>query len=119
MNILANMENEAYKYNCEKCNFHSNYLTSWKNHKETELHKTGKRKTRSDKKSSKCQQCDYKSTGSTNLKQHVLNEHSNKEERKKGFKYYCEYCDYGTFAISFYNKHLNTDKHSNFIKFIK
>ena len=43
--------------------------------------------------------------------EHKLNYHSNKEEREKEFKYYCNYCDYGTFAISFIEKHNNTKKH--------
>lgn len=114
------MEIETFKYNCQKCNFHSNYTTSWKNHLKTSLHITGTRKTRSDKKPiTKCQQCEYQSTGTTNLKQHNLNEHCTKAERKVGFIYYCEYCDYGTFAKTFYSKHLDTEKHLNFIKFIK
>jgi len=111
---------ETVKYNCQKCNYHTNYTTSWKTHINTTLHKTGTRKTRSDKKNiAKCPQCDYQSFGNTNLKQHILNDHCTKEERKIGFKYYCEYCDYGTFAKTFYDAHLNTVKHINFINFIK
>ena len=48
------------------------------------------------------------------MKQHVLNEHSTKEEREKGFKYYCKYCNYGTFSIDLYKRHNNTEKHKNF-----
>lgn len=107
---------ETLKYNCQKCNYHTNHTASWKNHINTILHKTGKRKTRSDKKDMvKCSHCEYKSSTKTNLKQHILNEHRTKEERKIGFKYYCKYCDYGTFAKTFYDLHLNTAKHINFI----
>ena len=33
------------------------------------------------------------------------------EERKKGFKYYCDYCDYGTFSRMFIETHNNSEKH--------
>jgi hypothetical protein len=36
-------------------------------------------------------------------KQHILNYHSNKEEREEGFKYYCKLCDYGSFSKDFFN----------------
>ena len=45
------------------------------------------------------------------MKLHILNNHSTKEERKTGFKYYCEYCNYGNFAKTSYDTHLNTKKH--------
>ena len=47
------------------------------------------------------------------MKLHILNNHSTREEKKKGFKYYCEYCDMGTFAKFIYNKHIKTKKHKN------
>ena len=98
---------------CEKCNktFTSNahYLI----HCETELHKTGKRKERIDKKEElKCNICNlYTTKQSTNMKMHILNNHSNIEEKKKGFKFYCEACDYGIINESKYNEHLGTSKH--------
>jgi hypothetical protein len=114
------MEDTALKYNCDKCDFHSKHCSSWHVHLKSDLHKIGKRKTRSDKKPpTKCSECDYQTRGTTALKQHTLNEHKTKEERKEGFKYYCEYCDYGTFAKSFHAAHLKTKKHSNFMKFVK
>ena len=42
---------------------------------------------------------------------HLLNNHSTKEERKEKLKYYCELCDFGTFAKSLYDKHTNSEKH--------
>jgi len=111
---------ETFKYNCSACNFHGNLTAQWNRHIETELHKTGKRKTRSNKICiEKCPHCNYTSVNNTSLKQHILNEHSDTNERKTKFKYYCEFCDYGTFAKPFYDKHLTTEKHTNFMKFIK
>ncbi len=45
------------------------------------------------------------------MKQHILNLHSEKEDRKKDFKYYCEKCDFGSFIKQTYNKHLESNKH--------
>ena len=102
------------KYICEKCNYGTNYKSQWRNHLKTVLHKTGKRKTRTDKKyPDKCPKCDYKPTTNTNMKLHTLNNHSTREERKNEFKYYCEYCDYGTFATTIYNKHIQTKRHNH------
>jgi hypothetical protein len=98
---------------CEKCNktFTSNahYLI----HCETEIHKTGIRKTRKDKKEEfKCTICNlYTTKQPTNIKLHILINHSNIEEKKLGFKYYCETCDYGIMNELKYKIHLDTIKH--------
>ena len=98
---------------CIKCNktFTSNahYLI----HCETELHKTGKRKTRTDIKAVfKCDICNlYTTKQPTNMKLHILNNHSSIEEKKIGFKYYCETCDYGIMNEIKYKTHLETSKH--------
>ena len=49
------------------------------------------------------------------MKKHKLYEHSTKEEREKGFKFYCSYCDFGTFSKDTIETHNNTNKHKNFI----
>ena len=49
------------------------------------------------------------------MKKHKLYEHSTKEEREKGFKFYCSYCDFGTFSKDTIKTHNNTNKHKNFI----
>ena len=98
---------------CEKCNktfkCHAKYLI----HCDTELHKTGKRKTRTDKKEDlKCSICNlYTTKQQTTLKLHILNNHSSIEEKKKEYKYYCEYCDIGYLVELKINTHLNTLKH--------
>ena len=46
------------KFICEKCNFETNIKSKWNNHINTELHKNGKRKIRSDCKNPlKCNDC--------------------------------------------------------------
>ena len=108
------MEHKKSNYNCEQCDFHTNANSAWIKHIETELHKTGKRKTRSDKKIvNTCDKCGYKSTSnsSLNIRQHILNMHSTIEERIEKFKYYCKKCDYGCFSKPHFENHISTNKH--------
>ena len=49
------------------------------------------------------------------MKKHILNEHSTKEQREKEFKFYCSYCDFGTFSKDTIKVHNETNKHKNFI----
>lgn len=100
------------KYSCNQCKFYTNYKSKWDLHIITELHKTGKKKTRKDKVCpEKCPKCDYECSVNTTLKQHILSKHSTVDEKKKEFKYYCEKCDFGAFAKQLYDKHCNTTKH--------
>ena len=49
-----------YKYICEKCDYKCNFISQWNLHINTELHKTGKRKKRTDKTEvGQCKDCDY------------------------------------------------------------
>ncbi len=106
------MEEKEYKYNCENCKFYCNEISKWEKHIETEKHKTGKRKKRSDYKGEyKCEKCDYNTLNKITFKQHELNEHSNKEKREKEFKYYCKLCDIGTFSKDLYENHILSKKH--------
>lgn len=110
-----NKQNE-YKYICEKCNYKCNFISQWNNHCNTEFHKIGKRKTRTDKKEvGKCKNCDYNTTNYTNMLKHILNKHSTREERKEKFKYYCELCDFGSFSKDTIEVHNNSEKHKTFI----
>jgi ribosomal protein L35 len=107
------MEDKKYKYSCDKCEYYTNATSSYKKHLNTEIHKTGKRKIRSDKKGDiyKCNICDFTSNKEHNYKTHILHNHSTKEKREKEFKYYCNCCDFGTFTESEYDKHMKTNKH--------
>lgn len=110
------MTETKYKYVCDKCNFYCNYESQWKIHINREIHKIGKRKKRSDYKEQKdtyiCEKCNYTTINIYNYKRHILNEHSNKEKREKEFKYYCKYCDIGTFSKNSFDKHNETDRHN-------
>lgn len=107
-----NETEKIYKYICNSCEFKCNYQSQWNIHIETELHKTGKKKIRSDCKAPfKCNDCNYITKNTITYKKHILNEHANKKEREEGFKYYCKYCDFGTFSNDTIELHYNTDKH--------
>jgi len=102
------------KYNCECCNYKCLYPAHWKQHIESEKHKNqGKRKTRSDKVlEPKCKHCEYKTNNLTCMKVHNLTQHSSKEDRKINFKYYCDKCDFGTYADILFTRHNETKKHN-------
>ena len=105
-------------YNCESCRYKCNNIANWKKHIATELHKTGKRKKRSDYGGPyECEECEYKTNNATTFKQHRLNSHSSKETREKEFKYYCKLCDYGTFSKQLIEKHNGSDKHKKHEKY--
>jgi hypothetical protein len=98
---------------CEKCNKTFNSNAHYLIHCETEIHKTGQRKIRSDKKEElKCTICNiYSTKQKSTMKLHILNNHSTKETKKSNFKFYCECCDYGIINEKKYNEHLETTKH--------
>jgi len=103
---------KSHKFICEKCDYKGNIKSQWKKHINTELHKTGKKKERSDKKDPlKCEKCEYTIKSIIGLKQHYLNWHSSLEEREKEFKYYCKLCNFGTFTQNLLETHNNTKKH--------
>ena len=87
---MSNDEN--IKFNCEKCGFKCRFESQWIKHIETELHKTGIKKKRSDiKEPYKCDKCLYETKNIVVFKQHKLTEHGTKEEREKEFKFYCKF----------------------------
>ncbi len=106
------MEEKKYKYNCDNCSFYCNEISKWEKHIETEKHKTGKRKTRSDYEGPyKCEKCNYENINKIAYIQHKLNSHSTIDIREKEFKYYCKLCDFGTFSDKAIKKHNLTEKH--------
>ena len=105
---------KKYKFSCDKCKFYANYKSQWEKHIGTYKHKTGKRKPRSDRKNpEKCDKCDYVALNNTNIILHILNNHCTIEERENGLKYYCKYCDFGTFAKLIYDRHIKTKRHKH------
>lgn len=116
---MAELEEIIFRYTCDKCNYKCKYDSEWNKHCETELHKTGIRKKRSDiKEPLKCKDCPYKTKNKTIMNQHILNEHSTKEERKLKFRHYCSCCDFGTFSKDLFSKHNNTDKHNKYVNVV-
>lgn len=105
-------------YTCEKCNFSTEFKQSYEKHLETTLHKTGKRKIRSDKKIlDKCPYCLYTTKDITCMKLHTV-QHLPWKERKKEYKYICEYCEWGGFSISQHEKHITAPRHLNKLKYL-
>jgi len=113
INNMEELETEEKPHKCEKCNICFKFKSQLERHSKSELHITGKKKTRSDKKEEfKCPHCDlYTTKQKTNLKLHILNNHKTKEERKAEFSFYCVLCDSGTLKEAQHNKHLETKKH--------
>ena len=101
-----------YKFYCKKCDFGAQFKSVFDQHCEREIHKTGKKKERSNKNPKvKCSKCDYESRIERSFKMHTLNKHGTKAEREAGFKNYCKECDYGTFDDELYKNHCDTLKH--------
>ena len=81
------MENKELKYKCEKCNYLTNYKSSYDKHLRSILHQTGEKKIRSDKKENKCEKCEKKFSSQQSLKNHIINKHSDiKKELKQRYK---------------------------------
>ena len=60
-----------YKYKCEKCNYKCKYESQWTLHTNTVLHKTGIKKTRSDKQDPyKCEKCNKEFKYESKLNEH-------------------------------------------------
>lgn len=115
--ISKEPKKKEYNHICVKCNYKCNFSSQWIKHCETELHKTGKRKKRTDKKEvGKCKKCDYETSSYSTMLKHILNKHSTKEERKSQFKHYCETCDFGTFSGDTFKVHTDSNKHKLFIE---
>lgn len=103
---------EDKKRKCEKCNFECIYESQWNKHLDSELHKTGHKKKRSDcKEPFKCDLCSFTTKNKSVMKIHTLNTHADKETRKKEYKFYCDKCDFGTVSQNVYDSHLLTKKH--------
>jgi hypothetical protein len=101
------------KFICDKCDYKCDYPAHWAQHIESAKHlNDGKRQPRCDKiLDPHCSLCDYKTNNSGCMKTHQLTKHSTVEERKQGFKFYCDKCDFGTFAEILFTRHLETKKH--------
>ena len=67
------MDTKEEKYNCEQCKFKCNTKARWNAHINTELHRTGIRKKRSDyKEPTICEKCEYKTDNKKDYNKHKL-----------------------------------------------
>ena len=109
------------KYNCDKCDYHTNYESKYKIHLTTLKHTGGERKKRDKKdiQTYNCDKCYYKTSNKNVFDNHLLVKHSDIDVKKTKLKYYCEYCDIGSMHKSVYNKHILTDNHKKMIEFKK
>jgi len=102
----------AAKFDCNKCDFRCKYVSQWNEHIASKKHTGEKRKLRCDKNLQEiCDLCDYKPSKIINMKLHYLNNHATLDERKSGFSFYCEKCNFGCFVEVLFNRHLETKKH--------
>ena len=107
------------EYICDNCNYKTPYRQSYEKHLKTELHLTGHRKTRIDKKiPDKCPYCLYTSNISSTMQSHIIKNHLNPEEQKKKLKYYCDCCKIGYSAKSQFEVHVNSKRHKNRIMYM-
>jgi len=100
------------EYVCKKCNYKTEFKHCYEKHLTTQLHKTGKRKTRSDKKvPDKCPHCLYTSKVNTDMQTHIITKHMSQDEQKEKFPFYCDHCKQGVLYKSQYDRHLDSTKH--------
>jgi len=59
----------------------------------------------------KCIHCDYTHASNMAVKTHYLFNHASEEERKKEYKFYCDFCKFGCMSKHAYDRHKNTKKH--------
>lgn len=102
-----------FKFFCNDCKYGTNLKHVMSQHNGSIRHITKSPAPRSiETKIYKCETCAYSSTNRSNHLLHVLNNHSNKEERKEKFgSMYCESCDVGYLAPKLFKSHLLTKLH--------
>src|SRR5437868_2331396 len=106
------------EYICSKCDFKTLMKCNYDAHLKTEFHKTGKRKTRTDKKvPDKCPHCEYITTVSTSMQTHILR-HMPEDEQKTKSKFYCDDCKIGFLHKSQYDYHIISLKHKERAEYI-
>ena len=109
---------DGIPYHCESCKYTTKYHSSWIQHVNTEKHKNGGKKSMPPRNYTKkkafdpnCKHCSYTTHIVNSMTVHILTNHSTSEERRAGFKYYCETCDVGVVCEKAYIRHCDTKKH--------
>jgi hypothetical protein len=95
---------------CSTCHYETPIKAYWDRHLLSWKHQHGGQ-TKSKILKANCEKCGVKFSTTTNMKQHMLVHHSSPQERKKQYKFYCDVCDYGSFAKPAYEQHVLTRKH--------
>lgn len=95
---------------CKLCNYKTLLTADWMKHIKSQKHQRN-----GEKKSTKCEHCEYESNTHWNVKIHKLKIHATPEERSKQ-KYYCDICDIVFFSKLYQDKHLSGKVHLNKIK---
>ena len=101
------MEKTNKEYYCYLCNYKTFRCSDWCKHINSQKHKRG-----GEKKTTKCDLCDYESLSHWNINNHKLSCHSTLEERKLQ-KYYCDICDVVFFCNAYMKKHFEGKYHKN------
>ena len=95
---------------CKLCNYKTTRTNDWMKHINSQKHiRNGEKKT------TKCDLCNYESNTHWNIKAHKLKIHATSEERSK-HKYYCKLCDIIFFCKAYQDKHNAGKVHQNKIK---
>ena len=92
---------------CKLCEYKTIINADWLRHINTQKHKRN-----GQKKSTKCDLCEYESISHWNIKMHKIQIHSSKEEKSK-CKYYCKDCDIVLMCSAYMDKHTNGKHHKN------
>lgn len=99
--------------NCKLCNYKTTKTSDWMKHIQSQKHQRN-----GEKKTTKCDLCDYESNTHWNIKAHKLKIHATPEDRSKQ-KYYCSICDVVFFCKIYQNKHNIGKIHLNKLKVLE
>jgi hypothetical protein len=114
------MTEEEYKYNCEKCEYHTNINANFSKHKRTKKHRRNyeeeikNEEIENKKKKYHCTFCDYYTNSQPSFSKHKKSKKhkKNKEKEEKNFNYKCEKCPYMTNCNMEYFNHI-AENHIN------
>ena len=91
-------------FDCEDCNYHTNYKHNYKKHMSTKKHM----KNLNNSIKYECKECEYETPVHSNYKRHMSGERHVNDAKKE---FTCEECEYSTHIACNYQKHLTTKKH--------